>query len=45
LIRAYSVLGDKPKAVAALTKARDVFAKEAQAQEALAKAAQDNALN
>ena len=45
LIRAYSVLGDKPKAVAALTRARDVFAKEAPAQAALAKAAQDNALN
>jgi cytochrome c-type biogenesis protein CcmH len=45
LIRAYSVLGDKPKATAALTKARDVFANQAQAQAALAKAAQDNALN
>jgi cytochrome c-type biogenesis protein CcmH len=45
LIRAYSVLGDKPKAVAALTRARDVFAKEAPAQAALAKAAQENALN
>ena len=45
LIRAYSVLGDKPKATAALTKARDVFANEAQAQAALAKAAQENALN
>jgi cytochrome c-type biogenesis protein CcmH len=45
LIRAYSVLGDKPKAVAALTRARDVFATEAPAQAALAKAAQDNALN
>jgi cytochrome c-type biogenesis protein CcmH len=45
LIRAYSVLGDKPKAVAALTRARDVFAKEAPAQAALAKAAQDNSLN
>jgi cytochrome c-type biogenesis protein CcmH len=45
LIRAYSVLGDKPKATAALTKARGVFADQAPAQAALAKAAQDNALN
>jgi len=45
LIRAYAVLGDKPKAMAALVKARDVFANQAPAQAALAKAAQDNALN
>jgi cytochrome c-type biogenesis protein CcmH len=45
LIRSYAVLGDKPKATAALLKARDVFANQAPAQAALAKAAQDNALN
>jgi cytochrome c-type biogenesis protein CcmH len=45
LIRAYSVLGDKPKAIAALTRARDVFANQAPAQAALAKAATDNSLN
>jgi cytochrome c-type biogenesis protein CcmH len=45
LIRAYSVLGDKPKAIAALARARDVFANQAPAEAALAKAAQDNALN
>jgi cytochrome c-type biogenesis protein CcmH len=45
LIRAYSVLGDKPKAVAALTRARGVFAAQAPAEAALAKAAQENALN
>jgi cytochrome c-type biogenesis protein CcmH len=45
LIRAYSVLGDKPKATAALTKARDVFANQAPAQAALAKEAQELALN
>ena len=45
LIRAYSVLGDKPKAVAALIRARGVFASQAAAQAALAKAAQENALN
>jgi len=45
LIRAYSVLGDKPKAVAALAKARSVFANQADAQAQLAKSAQDNALN
>ena len=45
LIRAYTVLGDKPKAVAALTRARDVFANQAPAQAALAKAAAENALN
>jgi cytochrome c-type biogenesis protein CcmH len=45
LIRAYSVLGDKPKAVAALSRARGVFASQAAAQAALAKAAQENALN
>jgi cytochrome c-type biogenesis protein CcmH len=45
LIRAYSVLGDKPKATAALTKARGVFADQAPAQAALAKEAQELALN
>jgi cytochrome c-type biogenesis protein CcmH len=45
LIRAYAVLGDKGKAVAALTRARGVFANQAQAQTALAQAAKDNALD
>ena len=45
LIRAYAVLGDKPKATAALARARDVFVGQAPAQAALAKAAEDNALN
>jgi cytochrome c-type biogenesis protein CcmH len=45
LIRAYSVLGDKPKAVAALTRARSVFSNQATAQAALTKVAEDNALN
>jgi cytochrome c-type biogenesis protein CcmH len=45
LIRAYTVLGDKPKATAALTRARSVFANQAPAQAALAKAAADNSLN
>jgi len=45
LIRAYAVLGDKPKAVAALTRARSVFANQAPAQDALAKVAADNSLN
>jgi cytochrome c-type biogenesis protein CcmH len=45
LIRAYAVLGDKDKAVAALAKARTVFANEAQAQAALAQSAKENALN
>jgi cytochrome c-type biogenesis protein CcmH len=45
LIRAYTVLGDKEKAGAALTRARTVFANQAQAQDALALAAKDNALN
>lgn len=45
LIRAYSVLGDKPKAVAALAKARSVFASQADAQAQLAKTASDNGLN
>lgn len=45
LIRAYSVLGEKEKAGAALTKARSVFANQAQAQDALTQAAQENALN
>jgi hypothetical protein len=45
LIRAYAVLGDKPKALAALSRARTVFAEQAPAQAALAKVAADNALN
>jgi cytochrome c-type biogenesis protein CcmH len=45
LIRAYSVLGEKDKAVAALTKARGVFANQADAQGQLAEAAKENALN
>ena len=45
LIRAYSVLGEKEKAEAALTKARTVFANQTQAQDALAQAAKENALN
>jgi cytochrome c-type biogenesis protein CcmH len=45
LIRAYSVLGEKEKAGAALTKARTVFANQAQAQDALTQAANENALN
>ena len=45
LIRAYSVLGDKPKAVAALAKARTVFANQADAQAQLAKSASENGLN
>jgi cytochrome c-type biogenesis protein CcmH len=45
LIRAYTVLGDRPKAIAALSRARTVFANQAPAQAALAKAATDNALN
>jgi cytochrome c-type biogenesis protein CcmH len=45
LIRAYAVLGEKEKAEAALTRARMEFANETQAQEALAQAAKDNALN
>ena len=45
LIRAYSVLGDREKAEAALTKARTVFANQTQAQDALAQAAKENALN
>jgi cytochrome c-type biogenesis protein CcmH len=45
LIRAYSVLGNKDKAAEALNKARGVFAKQAPAQAALARAASDNALN
>ncbi|HEX5280347.1 MAG TPA: hypothetical protein VFW28_09725 [Micropepsaceae bacterium] len=45
LIRAYSVLGNKDKAVQALTRARDVFANQANAQAALARAASDNSLN
>jgi cytochrome c-type biogenesis protein CcmH len=45
LIRAYSVLGDKPKAVAALARARSVFANQADAQAQLAKTASDNGLN
>ena len=45
LIRAYSVLGNKDKAAEALKRARGVFANEAPAQAALARAASDNALN
>jgi cytochrome c-type biogenesis protein CcmH len=45
LIRAYSVLGNRDKAVDALNKARGVFANQASAQAALARAASDNALN
>ena len=45
LIRAYSVLGEREKAEAALTKARTVFANQTQAQDALAQAAKENALN
>jgi cytochrome c-type biogenesis protein CcmH len=45
LIRAYSVLGEKEKAEAALTRARAVFANQTQAQDALAQAAKENALN
>jgi cytochrome c-type biogenesis protein CcmH len=45
LIRAYSVLGEKDKAGAALLKARTVFANQAQAQDALTQAANENALN
>jgi cytochrome c-type biogenesis protein CcmH len=45
LIRAYSVLGNKDKAVNALKQARGVFANQAPAQAALARAASDNALN
>jgi cytochrome c-type biogenesis protein CcmH len=45
LIRAYSVLGNKDKAADALKQARGVFANQASAQAALARAASDNALN
>jgi cytochrome c-type biogenesis protein CcmH len=45
LIRAYAVLGDKPKAMAALVRARNVFANQAPAQAALTKVAQDNSLS
>jgi cytochrome c-type biogenesis protein CcmH len=45
LIRAYSVLGDKEKAVAALTKARSVFSSQAEAKTALDAAAKENSLN
>lgn len=45
LIRAYSVLGETEKAAAALTRARTLFANQAQAQAALAQAAKENALN
>jgi len=44
LIRAYSVLGDKDKAEAALTKAKTVFANRAAAQAQLAQSAKDNSL-
>jgi len=45
LIRAYSVLGDREKAISALTRARTVFASQAQAQTALEAAAKENSLN
>ena len=45
LIRAYSVLGESEKAEAALTRARTVFANDAQAQAALAQAAKEATLN
>jgi cytochrome c-type biogenesis protein CcmH len=45
LIRAYSVLGNRDKATEALSKARGVFANQAAAQAALARAASDNSLN
>lgn len=45
LIRAYSVLGNKDKAAQALTTARGVFAKQPDAEAALARAASDNSLN
>jgi cytochrome c-type biogenesis protein CcmH len=45
LIRAYTVLGNRDKATQALSKARGVFANQATAQAALARAASDNALN
>jgi cytochrome c-type biogenesis protein CcmH len=45
LIRAYSVLGDKEKAMGALTRAKTVFASQAQAQAALEAAAKENSLN
>ena len=45
LIRAYTVLGDKEKAEAALTRAKTVFANQADAQAQLAQSAQENALN
>jgi cytochrome c-type biogenesis protein CcmH len=44
LIRAYSVLGDKEKAEAALAHAKSVFSASADAQAQLAQAAKDNAL-
>jgi len=45
LIRAYSVLGDREKAEAALTRARSVFANQPQAEAALAQAAKEATLN
>jgi cytochrome c-type biogenesis protein CcmH len=45
LIRAYSVLGDRDKAVQALGRARLVFANQPQAEAALSQAAQENSLN
>lgn len=45
LIRAYSVLGDKDKAVAALVKARGLFANQGDAEAQLAQSAKENALN
>jgi cytochrome c-type biogenesis protein CcmH len=45
LIRAYSVLGEQGKAEAALTRARNLFVNDAQAQAALAQAAKEATLN
>ena len=45
LIRAYSVLGDKDKASAALGRARTVFANQTEAQAQLAQSAKEFSLN
>lgn len=45
LIRAYSVLGEREKAMGALAKARSVFSGEAEARAALDAAAKENSLN
>ena len=45
LIRAYSVLGNKAKAVEALGRAKAVFVNQAPAEDALSRAASENALN